>query len=431
MNFLKGFTITGFSTILITLVAFFNNVIVTRQIGADGRGKYVVISNIIVILSLLLGEGIRRTNTLLISEDKRNLAKLVVQTLIYAFVISVLFLLFYFIDSIWKTIFPNITDNLFFITLVITVIIILWRAFQAIFLGLGKIIEFNMLQIISTVTIFLINLVGIYFFNFGLLHVVLATLAGAVISFFLSLVLLNIKISRQDFSYDFFKKKSSKLSAKSTLSAIEIYLTLKVDVFIINFFLNSAMAGIYSIALIFTEMFQKIPNIAGPLLITKSANDKTRSSEYITARIFRIVLAFDIVASLLLVIIGKDLIVFLFRNEFEYSYYVLLFLLPAIVLYGPGTIIHAYFMGKGFPIKSLIINGIVALLNIFANIILIPVYGIIVAAIISSITYSLWTLLFLVYFRNVSNIPYQKILILQMEDISDISKSIKKLIRKK
>jgi len=178
-------------------------------------------------------------------------------------------------------------------------------------------------------------------------------------------------------------------------------------------------------------MLQKIPNIAGPLLITKAANDKTNSSENTTARIFRIVLAFDILVAIVLFLIGRELILFLFESEFEYSYTILLFLLPAIILYGPGTIIHAYFMGKGFPKESLIINGIVAVLNITSNIIFIPIYGIVASAIISSVTYSLWTVLYIVYFKNVSNQSYNKIVMIQHEDIQDIYKSIKLLTRKR
>lgn len=431
MSFIKGLTITGFTTIIVTAVALFNNIIVTRQIGAEGRGKYVVVANIIMILSLILGEGIRRANTLLISKDRSYLSKLVAQTLVYALVITLLFLVIFYFDSLWKTIIPNITNKLFLLALLSTVAIILWRAFQAIYLGFERILEFNLLQIISTVSVFVINFIGIVFFDFDLTSIIISIFVAAMLTMIVSFIRLKVKISAKDFSLTFFKRESSKLSVKSTISAIEVYLTLKGNIFLINYFLNPVQAGIFSIALVFTELLQKLPNIAGPLIISRIANDQTKNSDIMIARLFRIVLAFDIAIAVILYLIGKELIVFLFKAEFEASYYILLYLMPAIILYGPGTIIHAYFMGKGFPLKSIYINGIVGVVNIAANIILIPLYGIIATAIISSVTYSLWTVLYIFYFHKESAISFKNIVIINRSDFIDIFKSLMLLIKRK
>lgn len=420
MNFIKGLSITGGTTVLITIIAFLNNVIVTNQIGADGRGKYVIITNIILLFSLLLGEGIKRSNTILVGNDRSNLSKLISQTLVYGIFLSILFLAAFVLKSYWMFLIPNLSSQLIILALIITLFTILWRATQALFLGLEKIYEFNLLQILTIALTFLINLVGIFFFDFELLQIVYTITFSTIITFILGIIKLKAKISIKDFDYSIFKSSTVSISTKSTLSALQNFATLKGDLFLINFFLSSASAGIYSIALVFSEILQKIPNIAGPLIVSRSANSSHKNTEEITSRLFKTTLYLDLIIAIILVLLGKLIIVSLFGNEFEESYLVLLFLLPALIFYGPGTILHAFFMGKGYPKFMLWCNGSIAIINISLNILLIPKYGFMVAGIISSFSYTLWTLIYIYYFVTNTSQDFSKLFLVNNDDITII-----------
>jgi len=422
MNFIKGLSITSGTTVLITIIAFLNNVIVTRQIGADGRGKYVVISNIILMFALLFGEGIIRSNTLLVGNSKSNLSKLISQTLVYGILLFIVFLIIFFLKAYWLFLIPNLSNHLIIFALIITLFTILWRAIQALFLGVEKIYEFSFLQILTIGLTFLINLIGILLLNFGLSQIIYTMAFSTIVTLFFGIFMLKAKINLIDFDYSVLKISTISISAKSTLSALQNFATLKGDIFLINFIISSASAGIYSVALVFTEILQKIPNIAGALLFSRSANNIHKNTEEIAGRLFKITLYIDIIISILLIFIGKELIVWLFGNEFKESYFVLLLLLPALVFYGPGSILHAYFMGKGYPKFMLWCNGIIAALNISFNIVLIPIYGIKVAGIISSLSYTLWTLFYMTYFIKNTSQGFKSLFLVNIEDIRAIQK---------
>lgn len=422
-NFFRDFSITSLSTLIISIVAFINNIIVTRQIGPEGRGKYAIISNLVIFLSLLLGEGIRRNNLLLVPEYKKQLNLIFTQNILYIFFSSLFLGILYLFRNYWSLIIPNISVSLLILGLLISIMTILWQSLQAIFLGLQTILYYNLIQIMPICITFILNLLGIYLFNFNLQDIIINLLVGAFLTSLIGLYFIRKDLSFQ-LPHKLLRQKSYAIIFRSTFSAAQLFLIFRGDIFLVNFFLGSIPAGIYSIAALFSELLQKIPNIAGPLLISKSVADKSDSSVLNTSRLSRVIFFINLVAICVLYFVGKDLIIFLFGVKFIKSFSVLLYLIPALFFFGSGSIFYSYFISKSYPAKVLLINGLVSLINISLNIILIPIYGLMGAAVICSFTYFLWTLLFCIYFHQQTKTPYSQIFIIQRQDFKYLMRVI-------
>ena len=80
MNFSKGFSLSFISTLIITVVTFFYNILITRQLGPEGRGKYAILITMVLLFTFLLGEGLRKSNTLLSAKSKDNIRILLYKT---------------------------------------------------------------------------------------------------------------------------------------------------------------------------------------------------------------------------------------------------------------------------------------------------------------------------------------------------------------
>lgn len=414
-NFLKDFSLTSFSTVILTALAFFNNIIITRQIGPDGRGKYAIVSNLVILLALLLGEGIRRNNTLLVPEFKSKLNVIITQNAIYVFASLIIFGIFYLLRDFWTIILPNISTYLLLLGLIISLFTIFWQSLQAIFLGLQNILNYNILQLLPISTTFLINAIGIYFFDFGLISIITSLLIGTVLTSIVGLYLVR-KDLRFQFPDRLMRKRSYSVIFKSTFSATQLFLIIRGDIFLVNFFLGSIAAGIYSVAALFSELLQKFPNIAGLLLISKSVADKSENPVVNTSRLSRVIFFINFLAVLVLFFFGKFIVVFLFGFKFVESYQVILYLIPALFFFGSGSIFYSYFISKSYPVYALIINAIVSIFNITLNLIFIPVYGLAAAAVICSLTYFLWTVLYCIYFHHHTKTPYAEIFFIQKQD---------------
>ena len=430
MRFLKEFSITSVTSIVVTVLGLLNNIIITRKIGPDGRGIYSIISNIILLFGLVFGEGIRRSNTILMGRLKSNLNKLVNDTLIFNFFLAIIFLIIFYYNSLWKYFLPNISTKYFGVTLIISVFSILWLSYQALFLGLQKIFTYNLIQIVSVLSYFIITIIGIYFFNFDTFDIIfglaISSLITGVVCLFIFFKDYNYKFK---LNLGFFNRDYALLSQKSTLSAIEIFLLYKGDIFLINLFLGTVQTGLYSIAVIFSDFMHRISNIIGPLLISKTVNDRTDSIFYNTARVVRVIFFVNLLIVLMIMISGNYIIVTLFGNDFQFSFKILLFLLPGLFVFSPGSLLYAFFMGKGYPINIIIINAVTGILNILLNIFFIPKYGVLAAAIISSVTYLLWTICLIFAFRKESKLSLNEMIFIKKEDITYIYYSVKNLLK--
>jgi len=430
MSFIKDFWLSITSTILMTGIAFFNNVIITRHLGPDGRGKYSVIIYMVLLLTLFLGEGIRRRNTIILGKNNRTISTIFIQSLILIIPVVILLSILYYSSFLLDYFLPNVSNKLLLLAFSSAIFIILWQSIQAVYLGIQNIFFFNLLQIVSVFTAFLLNVIGIYLLNFGLTEIVLNFLFSAIITFLLAAWLFrdNMKLS-MNFKLSAIKD-STPILFKSTASVFVLYLLLRSDIFIINYFLGSVAAGLYSIAILFSELFQKIPNTLGPLVISRTVNDDSTKNIFDVVRLVRFTFFINLILILILSIWGKELIILLFKSEFAYAFEALKYLFPALIFLGPGGIIYSYFIGRAFPLKPIIISGIIAAFSILLNLHFVPKYGIIASAAISSIVYILWSLSLLIYFKTKHKVKLSDLIFIKKNDAVYILSYFKLIFKK-
>lgn len=428
MRFFKDFSTSAITSGIVVLITLLNNIIITRQLGTEGRGLYSILSNIIVFVGLIFGEGLRRSNTILIGNSKSILNNLVNNSLLFSFLFSVLLAFLYLNKYLWYSILPNVPNHLFILSLIISIFSIVWLSYQAIFLGLQKIMTYNLVQGIPVISFFIINIIGIYLFNFDLFSIMeglgIANLITVI--FCLSIFVINYNY-KPSFKFDFLNKKFFSLFQKSTFSAIGVFLLYRGDIFLVNFFLGAKLTGLYAIAALFLEIMHRIANVIGPILISKTVNDRTDTIFYNTAKIVRVVFFVSLLIIILLLMFGSKIIILFFGYEFKDSFNILLFLLPGLLCFTPASLIYAFFMGKSYPSAIIFVTFFSAGFNILLNILLIPKFGVIVAAIISSVTYFLWALGLVLLFINTTKIKIKDVLLIKKEDMFNIYYLIKNL----
>jgi len=126
-----------------------------------------------------------------------------------------------------------------------------------------------------------------------------------------------------------------------------------------------------------------------------------------------------IVASLFLAILAQPLIKILFGVNFSPSVLPLLILLPGIIAFGIGGVLAADLSGRGRPEFAFYSSFACLIVNIILNIIFIPKWGIGGAALASSISYWIDTLIILLVFLKISQKSLSEILIIKKEDFRD------------
>jgi O-antigen/teichoic acid export membrane protein len=148
------------------------------------------------------------------------------------------------------------------------------------------------------------------------------------------------------------------------------------------------------------------------LITTYIAGQKKDEFEILIIKTLRILLFFIIVFVIILFFISDYVIAFLFIDEFSAALIPLKILLPGMAFLALGKIMSSYLAGKGKPGLQSYAIFIALLIAILTNLILIPLYGIIGAAIATTSSFLIYFLLMCYLLKKYTNISIINIIYL-------------------
>ena len=253
------------------------------------------------------------------------------------------------------------------------------------------------------------------------------------LAYYVCVTILNLIISYINLRYNPFKMRFSlkricefiKFGVVPMLIYLCMSVNYKIDIQMLKFYDNVSFAdiGIYATGVSLASKVWLIPDSIKDVLLSKLVKGKGENE---VARIIRVSLFVCTVSIAFLVLLGKPFVLLLFGAEFESAYYVMLILsigVEAMIFY---KMVYSYNISQGKRAISLAFLGISAIVNVFGNLFMIPLYGIWGAAIMSVGSYVLCGMCFLVYFLRVSGISLLKTVFIQKEDIHMFKQFIRK-----
>lgn len=312
----------------------------------------------------------------------------------------------------------------------------------SILVGLRENIILNNINFISKLTVlflFVLGTIVIYFLKFT---------ANSVL--FLILNLMAMLISNMILYNHIPKKIKSNHSNKKTVDSkafqsilnysLPCYLgnllqfcNYKIDIFVVSFFTSIAQLGMYTLAVSLAQLIWLISNSCTTVLLPKIATIKHNKHGTIvyTAQIVRIILTLSIITSLCMAIFIYFMLPILYGENFRGSIAPFMFLLPGIVIFSIAKILGAYMAGIGMPKINTIASSFGFIGTIAFDLILIPQSGIIGAAIASSISYFISTIILIYFFIKQSQLKIYNLFIIQTKDISLCISIVKEFTNKK
>ncbi|MEM9832813.1 MAG: flippase [Bacteroidota bacterium] len=178
------------------------------------------------------------------------------------------------------------------------------------------------------------------------------------------------------------------------LSGISISLSMRIDQVMLNHFIDTSSVGLYAAGVKIAEVLTFVPAVIGksiyPKIVALDMEKEQKKLKALIKYIFYLLLAISIGV----LISSKYLVNLLYGSEFLESHFVISILVFTIPLTYLGTITNKLLLKFGLGKLIFIKQFSLALLNIIANIILIPEYGIIGAALSTLIASLVINLLF-------------------------------------
>ena len=204
---------------------------------------------------------------------------------------------------------------------------------------------------------------------------------------------------------------------KVYLRIIISFLHYRIDLIIIMYFLAAADVAFYKLAGSIVEKIWML-NFSAFLLIPRVASDNGVYGKDLTIKVFRNTLWIMGASALGLLFLSKWVIGLLYGDAFLPTVAPIKVLLPGIVMMGSGGCLSQYYIGTGHVGKTNYVFGLSIFLNIFLNILMIPSFGIIGAAIATSITYTASTVVIGVMFVNETDTKIKNLVILKKSDFA-------------
>jgi O-antigen/teichoic acid export membrane protein len=162
----------------------------------------------------------------------------------------------------------------------------------------------------------------------------------------------------------------------------------KIDILILKRMCDISEVGFYSLAVNVAEMIWQVPIAIGLVLMTRSANhsDERIATAEVCASL-RISLLVVLFAAIILYLLAPVLVHILFGERYADSIPIIRTILPGILFFVVLKILNSQFIGTGLPHLTLIALIPALLINIVLNILFIPSYKGIGAAMATNISY--------------------------------------------
>ncbi len=408
-----------------------NGIITARFLGPEGKGIDTLCMMIPSFGFLFFSLNLQGSLTYLAGKNYYAPSVLLSYMLYIVLFISMLAGIVYFVfpKVVLGRIIPSFPDDLWFLVGILFATTLLSNLVSGLLLGWHRIGPMNVQRIMQSVSAVVLMIL--------MFEIVQASVFIAVVAVIVGIIATNIFILRQIHSTDgisITKQIPRSLVGDSLSFGIRGYagnlfqfFNYRIDVFLVNYFLAPAQLGFYSVAVSIAELLWYLPNSIASILFSHIANDGDRHSIDSVSQIFRITWVLVVLGSVVLAIIGKQLISWMFGPAFAVSYTAMLWLLPGVITLSMSKVMTGYFSGKGEPQFGSISSAGAFLVTIVGNFLLIPRLGIDGAAITSSISYSVGAAIVLYYFLKRTPLSMTSLFVFRKSDMTLAISSLRRL----
>ena len=424
----KDSAITIVSRIIFIALAFLTNIIVARQLGPTRQGTYQVVILILNTTNMFFLFGLGSANIFLGARQPAQLPFMVGNSLMAAFVLGVLALALTEGFLFWAPVQGYMTENGVPMALMRSVlwtlpVLLLWSFLREIIHATGRITLYNLLSLLQA----LIQLSLVI----ALFTIRQDKLQSAVYAWITSYVALTVPtvylaLKAVDFqiglNWPVFKQSLS-FGLRNHVAVVTQFLNYRLDIFLIGIFLAPAFIGFYGIATLYAERVGEIPSSIRTALMYHAANDEA-SAATITARVTRVISSLVGLFSVFMIFVSYPFIYFVYGEAYLPVVPALILLLPGVWALSIGKLLAVYLASENRPEIGAYTSLAVLIVTVVLDIVLIPTMGIAGAAIASSISYGVFSIIIAYVFMQMSHLPLKEILIIQRQDLMYLARML-------
>jgi len=419
-SYRKNAIITFSASITNLALGVLLSVVIARSLGPEGKGIYTVVtlfSSLIVTLGSL---GFPSGAAFYVAKRSYTRQEILGNSVLVSLLMALVGIIVGLITIITfgRYVFPGVSQGYLLLALLIIPGNMLLIHLQYILLGAQHIKGYNLAAMIQGFLSLIFTILFLWIFRMevggALLGIVFSWIFADIFTFVLTAKVSNGFKMQMNISY---LKNALSYGLKIHIGNILRFLSLRVNLFLVNVFLNPAAVGFYSISVGLTEKLWLISQAAATVLFPKIAGeeDEVKKKEF-TPIVARTVLWIMVPIALLIFFLSRWLVSFLYSQTFLPAVASLRILLLGTVAGGLSQILGNDIAGRGQPILNIYANIAGFISVIVLSILWVPKYGIEGAAWASSASYITNMFVLLLFYNRISGNSFAAVLLPKISD---------------
>lgn len=289
---------------------------------------------------------------------------------------------------------------------------------QIFYINRYALIGLNVTHISEPLKVFKQVLYGLFgitlaYIGYDIAGILVGTVIASLLSSGIAIWLLRYRITLQDVlspvPASFPRKDLLTYNLHNTVFVLLTISLYNVDILLLQPIVGSQQTGLYKAALVITEFVWLVPTAIQIIFVGSASNlwsrNKHKEITEMASKATRFTLSFTVLLIIGLAALSTEFIWLYFGTEFSDAVLPLLILLPGVLCFAISRPIYAIGQGKGELRILIVATGSAALINLLLNVVLIPQYEMVGAAVATSIGYSSMLVFHILAAKNIGFNP--------------------------
>jgi O-antigen/teichoic acid export membrane protein len=421
-SFIKNSFITFTRQISNIVIGMLLLSVLGKFLGDKGFGDYTLLTLFPTVLLTFLTLGVNTSTIYFVSRKEVDLNTVFNNNIIIGTLLSIISILVGLIAVLFfsEQLFNDTPISLVYLSLLSVPFLFLREYFQTVFQGLQDFKAFNTLMVQNQLSILSLAVIFVILLDSGLRGALSAFILGNAITVITMIYKLirhhSVSFKWNSFSWEYFRK-SVNYGLKAHVSNFASFLNYRTVVFILGYFSTGSAVGRYSAAMnlgerisIFATSFSSVlyPKISS----TNSEADRNRVTSIVSRNVFLITILMAMVAFVL-----SDFIVYtIFNKSFTETPLLLKIMLPGFALLAVEKVLSNDIAGRGRPELNMWLSIYNVVFNVILNLFMVPKFGVVGAAVSTTITYFFSFILKIIIFKRLTGEGYLNFLVVKKSD---------------
>ncbi len=430
----KDSTLSLIGRVVMLGAAMFISASISRTLGASLQGTYNVFVLIVNTASTIFSFSASVASIVLGARDPESLPKLLGNALLMAAGLGTLafvtVLLLFQVPSIQGYLQENGVDGLLVAGILLMLPVTMLTTFlREIIRGAGQITRYNVLMVMPYL-LNLILLMAAFILQPGMVAgAVAAWVAAQAITMLVIAYLawqaagfrigLDLKLMRFSLGY----------GARNHLGLVAQLLNYRLDVFLIGVFLPTEYIGYYTISTLYAERIWEFPTAIRTALLYHASAAKSTDAPQITAQTTRVAMVFVTLTTAGLAVVAYPFIILVHGPTFQPAVLPLIILMPGVWMLSLGKLLGVYLASINRPEIGSYAGLISLVFTLVLDLWLIPQLGITGAALASSVSYTVSTLVITGYFLRVTGLTWLDVSVIRRSDLYLLRRAVIRMVR--